>query len=641
MNKKENLLIRFLFKMNDWVKADILATQFAVTTRTIRNYVNSINEKMAPDELIISSQHGYKINESVFHKYNEDFVKTEPKKGTPQERLAYLMKQIILNADGIDIFDVSEKLFASIPTIEGDLKKAKMLLEKFNLSFTRTGYSIQLNGLEQDKRKLMSYIFYNESNNQLLSLNNIQEAFGYDLEKFKEQLITILARYNLDVNEYTVGNIVLHIVIATDRIKNNRMIHEEGIVSLHQKEEYKAALDIAKLIEAQFNVKFDKSELYYLTILLISKTTLLDIDSLTADNLNQYIEEEYIDLVHDIIHKISEYYLVDIYDDDFFIKFTLHVRNLINRARHNYLSRNPLTNQIKSAYPSIYDLAVFISNEIQKKEQVTINEDEIAYIAFHIGAFLERKKGLENKMTCTIVCPKYYNMHLDMAKKIKRTLGKYIEVNRVITRIDTDLQKIDSDLIITAVEVQGNHHASEVIHVNPILTEDDLENIHQTVVQLKRAKYRNNLKEQLFNLFDPHLFQRNIYFDNEFKMIRYIGERMNQLGFIQEEYIDEVIEREKMSSTAFNNNVAVPHSMQMNAIRSSISIVLNEKPLKWGSHTVQIIALIAINKSERKVFRDIYDNFIRIISEPENVHLLLQSKNYDSFIDSLLSLMEK
>ena len=80
--------------------------------------------------------------------------------------------------------------------------------------------------------------------------------------------------------------------------------------------------------------------------------------------------------------------------------------------------------------------------------------------------------------------------------------------------------------------------------------------------------------------------------------------------------------------------------MQMNAIRSLISIVLNEKPLKWGNYTVQIIALIAINKSERKVFRDIYDNFIRIISEPENVHILLQSKNYDEFINSLLSLME-
>lgn len=81
-----------------------------------------------------------------------------------------------------------------------------------------------------------------------------------------------------------------------------------------------------------------------------------------------------------------------------------------------------------------------------------------------------------------------------------------------------------------------------------------------------------------------------------------------------------------MSSTSFNNNVAVPHSMHMDALKSSISIVLNDKPVKWGNNTVQIIALIALNKDERSIFRDIYDSFIKILSEPENVYLLLKSK---------------
>jgi lichenan operon transcriptional antiterminator len=114
-----------------------------------------------------------------------------------------------------------------------------------------------------------------------------------------------------------------------------------------------------------------------------------------------------------------------------------------------------------------------------------------------------------------------------------------------------------------------------------------------------------------------------------------------QLGFIENGGIDDIIEREKMSSTSFNNNVAVPHSMQMNALKSAISIVLNDKPVNWGNSSVQIIALIALNKDERSIFRDIYDSFIKIISEPENVYLLLKSNNYDEFINNLLILMEE
>ncbi|WP_110065824.1 PTS sugar transporter subunit IIA [Cytobacillus oceanisediminis] len=145
----------------------------------------------------------------------------------------------------------------------------------------------------------------------------------------------------------------------------------------------------------------------------------------------------------------------------------------------------------------------------------------------------------------------------------------------------------------------------------------------------------------LISLFDPHLFQHNIYLNSEFEIIRFLGDKLVQLGFIEKGGIDDIIEREKMSSTSFNNNVAVPHSMQMNALKSAISIVLNDKPVNWGNSSVQIIALIALNKDERSIFRDIYDSFIKIISEPENVYLLLKSNNYDEFINNLLILMEE
>ncbi len=122
-------------------------------------------------------------------------------------------------------------------------------------------------------------------------------------------------------------------------------------------------------------------------------------------------------------------------------------------------------------------------------------------------------------------------------------------------------------------------------------------------------------------------------------MINSIGELMTEHEFIDSTYILDVIEREKMSSTIFNNRVAVPHSMHMTALKSAIAIVINKKPQKWEDSNVQLIAFIAFNRDERKLFTDIYDSFIRIISEPENIDTIVASKDYEDFIEKLTSLM--
>src|SRR5437764_14290390 len=53
--EREKAVIQFLLDKNDWVKADILAKQFSVSSRSIRKYVNEINEFTSPSVLIMSS----------------------------------------------------------------------------------------------------------------------------------------------------------------------------------------------------------------------------------------------------------------------------------------------------------------------------------------------------------------------------------------------------------------------------------------------------------------------------------------------------------------------------------------------------------------------------------------------------------
>ena len=638
--ERETAFIKHLYQLNKWVKTDELAAYFSVSTRTIRHYISEINALPYPEPLIMSSNNKYKINEAMFQKYREQEMQENDIPETPIERTHYLLKNLIYNQEGLNIFDASEELCVSVASIEGDLKKVRAFIKKYDLHLQRKMDEIQLIGTEINKRKLMSQIFQDESNEEFLHLADIQSDFyGYDLSLMKEKVIDILNHYHLFINGYTINNILLHLVIAIERIKSNYVLEHINLKQIKDRYEYDAALDIAAEIEKITGVTFDTTELYYLTLLLASKTTTLKYNDITTENINDFIEPEYTKLANKIIHKVNEYFFIDISDDEFMIKFTLHLRNLITRATFNRYSKNPMTKKIKSSYPLIYDLSVFIANEIQEEENITIIEDEIAYIAFHIGAFFERKKELKNKVLCALICPEYYGMQMETVNRLTQTFSDSLEITRVLSTADTNIAQLNVDLVISTVEVPPIADI-ELIQINPFLTEADQSKIIAKISEMKKRRYFNNMKSYLGQYFEPSLFKKNIYFEDEIKMIRFLGEELVELDRIDQNYVESIIEREKISSTAFNHIVAVPHSMKMNGKRTSISIVINDKPVKWGESTVQIIAMIVMNREERKEFRSIFDSFIEVLSESKNANKMIESKNYEDFIRILSELMK-
>ena len=52
-------------------------------------------------------------------------------------------------------------------------------------------------------------------------------------------------------------------------------------------------------------------------------------------------------------------------------------------------SRNPLTRSLKSTYPMIFEVAVFIASGLQERLGIPLPDDEIAYIAMHVGGQLD------------------------------------------------------------------------------------------------------------------------------------------------------------------------------------------------------------------------------------------------------------
>ncbi|HBF2076294.1 TPA: transcription antiterminator [Clostridioides difficile] len=631
---KKELFLNFIKTQHDWIDSSTLANYLNVSTRSIRKYVNEINSNGA---FILSSKKGYKVNLNTNCQTKIDSSENI----SPDNRLNLILKELIVNSNGINIFDLSEELFVSPATIEGDIVKANKFIGSYNLKIKQSKFLLKLVGNESAKRKLMSSIIFKETGSDFLSLFDVQKIYQeYNLTKLKENIIYILKKYNLFINEYAINNILLHLMITIDRIKKNNYIDSVEVVNyIDNNVDINIAKDISNFLESEYNITLTSAELYYLVFQLTNKTTVLNYNQMDTKSLSNYIDEHFVKLTKKIIKNVYDLYLIDLSDEEFVVKFTLHVKNLISRAKNNQVLRNQIPQKLKDSYPLIYDISVYICNQIQTLENVDIDEDEISYISLHVGSFFDRQKLLEDKVLCALITPNYYDLQFKIVRDLEKRFNESIEIIQIFS--DTHNLDFDNkvDMVITTLPI-NDRCPIPFVYVNPYLNRKDYDNIQSKFIQIKDRKNILTVQNHLEMYFSESLFMKNIYLDSAKDYIRFMGNILYENKYVKPNYIDDVLIREKMSSTAFNNNVAIPHRMKMDALKTGVCLIVNDKPVKWGEEKVQIIAMIPINEKEKEKFNYIFESFIEILSEWNNVKELTKADNYSSFMNRIAYLIQ-
>lgn len=629
---KKELFLNFIKTQHDWIDSSTLANYLNVSTRSIRKYVNEIN---STGKFILSSKKGYKVNLN-----NNCQTKVDSSENiSPDNRLNLILKELIVNSNGINIFDLSEELFVSPATIEGDIVKANKFIGSYNLKIKQSKFLLKLIGNESAKRKLMSSIIFKETGSDFLSLFDVQKIYQeYNLTKLKENIIYILKKYNLFINEYAINNILLHLMITIDRIKKNNYIESVEVVNyIDNNNDISISRDISNFLESEYNLTLTSAELYYLVFQLTNKTTVLNYHEMDTKSLPNYIDEHFVKLTKKIIKNVYDLYFIDLSDDEFVVKFTLHVKNLISRAKNNQVLRNQIPQKLKDSYPLIYDISVYICNQIQILENIEIDEDEISYISLHVGSFFDRQKLLEDKILCALITPNYYDLQFKIVRDLEKRFNESIEIIQIFS--DTHNLDFDNkvDMVITTLPI-SDRCPIPFVYVNPYLNRKDYDNIQSKFIQIKDKKNILTVQNHLEMYFSESLFMKNIYLDSAKDYIKFMGNILYKNKYVKPNYIDDVLIREKMSSTAFNNNVAIPHSMKMDALKTGVCLIVNDKPVKWGEEKVQIIAMIPINEKEK--FNYIFESFIEILSEWNNVKELTKADNYSSFMNRIAYLIQ-
>lgn len=632
MSDKYERVLDYLLQTDGWVTAAELSDRLGVTTRSVRSYVTAAKAAAHPLPIISASTSGYRLNRDAYATFASGSRRQET--DTPQDRVHHLVRRLAEAPAGLDIFALADSLYVSESTIESDLRKVKSLAEEAGISLSRRGSTIALDGSEAEHRKLLSKLFRSESAQGFLELENVQREFASDdLSAFKTDLIAMLDSQGYFVNEYGINSVLLHVAIAVDRVSRDQRLASDESAS--------GAIPTAlsHLIQKHFGVTLGGGDLEYLAKLLTTRVVTPGHNEPVQKVVDDYVASDDLETIRRIVGQVREEYLVDLGDEAFMVRLALHLGNLVARAQDNSYSRNPLVRSIKTSYPMIYDVAVFIASQIQREKSITMNDDEISYIALHLGSHLERQSRREERITVALVCPNYYDMHTILRERVEQALGSELSVEIVVTRTDVDWNDFSTDLVLTTIAARGL--SENVVVIQPFLTDGDVDNIRRAISRVRKHKRRMQIKDDLLLYFDEQLFLRNVTAASETDMIRLLGDLMIEREIIDESYVTGAIERELMSSTAFTDTIAVPHAMVMSATRTSIAIAVNETPMPWGENRVNVIALIAFSAAGRASFQTVFDQFVEVFADrAEVLELIKRSVDFGSFIEELVHLID-
>ncbi|WP_028078733.1 BglG family transcription antiterminator [Solobacterium moorei] len=607
LKDRERQIVFYLYSKPN-TSANTISAIFNVSDKTIRNDIKSIN-KIVGVPLIVSTNQGFLVNEQYYDLITQ--IPLTSNTYNEQNEIIYYL----LSEEKNNIFELAEKINLSENTLILHLNNLKELLSRYNLSIERKNNDITINGLSSRKRQIYIDKLIDEAGTSFQDINIFQKYFdNVEIETVKQEVISILNKYNYGISKFYFNHFLLNLCVIlnfdfNDNIKCSTIINNN-------------VLKIAKDIDSTLNT----SDMPRINEIYSTLCGVLNVNEDALDSLEDEVKQ--------ITSKVFNDFSIDIDITDFLHIFSRHINDMITRCKNN----NPVNYDgglsIKESCFFIYDVAVAIAKEISEKHNIFINEQEISLIAMHIGFLIENSidsEVEENKIKIGLIA----GLYIDKQNLIDK-INKCVPHQTDVIVIDDLNNQSDLSLDFT-ISINFSEASSSLpnCHITPLFTRTDklkLIDFSNRIMAMKK----NNLFKKLFKLyFNEKNFFCDTCLDNSEDVIKFLTAELERQDIVNSEFCSSVLVREAIASTNIGNMYAIPHAMEFTANRTSMSIYINPKGIRWNDSEVKIVFLSAINKKNIKNLRLIYDFIIDTVSDQKKYSKLIQCKSISQFEEAL------
>jgi transcriptional antiterminator len=420
------------------------------------------------------------------------------------------------------------------------------------------------------------------------------------------------------ISDYYVQNILNIFIILVFRIAKGHHIEELKRTDASETTIFfeESAVRMLHKAALRLELTYTNEDVHYLSLQLIS-------------NRFEPLPEEEVDevIVERLLSRVSAALNINFASDQKLEEqLKNHIPPMIYRLRSNNKTENPFTSQIKNEFSLTFNVIWVVLSEYEQELGISFNEDEIAFLTMYFQAAIERAR-MNRKIL--IVCQMGIATSELLINRIKNVLPS-LDTFEVASVAELEQMPLNEyDLIISTIKV--DIPKKQVILVSPFLTKEDIERIKQSDL-LPKAE-NNVLKlvraHHLMKFVDKDFVFVNTDFSSKEELIEQVGEVLIENGFVTQQFIQTVQEREEMGGTDLPTGTAVPHGNSICVNQTIIVLVKNKKKFKWNKYYVDLVFLICIAKQDTFQTRNILADIYNIIDSNEQLKQLRETTTND------------
>lgn len=501
MNKRSRVILSTLIQKKEYGQAAYmkeLAEQFKVSTRTIRNDLEQINEFLNKNKLSGVSlgkqgviETGKDMERARQYLFQDDFYSYKLEK---HERKMFMATLLICERDYRTLSNLADCMYVSRSTVVQDLDGLKAFFKKHKLYVvSHSNKGLILEGEEKNKRLLLlSMIKSNESVYREAPvferlIRSLKEECWVDMEDLKtmEKVINLAEHFSgRFLTDTSFTNLKYFLVLSLYRMRLKKYAEQDS----KKNSKYEMAGYILKQLSDFAGIEVMEEEIKFLGRILnemryIKKTT-----------SNQEIVKMQV-ITRTFIEHVSIDIDLNLQGDYIFYE------NLINHLESMFSSAiqdntvNSVVTEVLERYPKIQEA---VQNNVSVLEEYIgrkLNEVEISYIVVHICAAMERNKNSTERYSVILVC----NGGIGTSQLLLARLKKYFNFDVADIIPAHDLKNADineADVILSTVALDTD---MEYIQVDPLLNDEDCINVGKKLSRLKgshKAISRPKVKEK-------------------------------------------------------------------------------------------------------------------------------------------------
>ncbi len=517
-------ILRILSNTNGYVPVNDLASEFGVTTRTIRSDIAALEAILAKNHIRLKKQRnqGIALDRSGLDekKLREAMTDLGDEKNfySAHERENIILENLLMETEPLTLGKLEDLTLSSKASVTKNLAVCEEWLGKRQIVVnkrSRKGIGIVYREYhwrmavvdhimryvgKMDFRQLYDHLFHSDKIHIVLSTNSFIATFIRDIHTV--YIANFIRRYESKnrirfADEARIA-VFFYVCVAITRVKEGKFLEQDTFALNRFFGEDRLARwidDDLSFLNKGISEKLSRFELEGILVYLLTQRKTSDRKETEQDFLleDERFHRQTRKIAQKFIRRAEDYLDVDLSSDDVLSEnLLLHIRPTVFRLLFGIRMSNPIKEDIMGKYPAIFAACKEAAKEITKETHTSIDDNEISYLALHIGASVEkiRKKKFFGIYKVLVVCPGGKGTSSILYYRLLNSIPN-IQIDRICSVGELEqVNKEEIDLMISTVPIYMGEKAN-VIQVNPLLKEEDIAKIRRAIKRLNLIQNNN------------------------------------------------------------------------------------------------------------------------------------------------------